>query len=111
ALSYEGLDKVARAGSWSVEQACFVLERYNGFGYRNRGLRSPYLWGGTNLQQPGKYVADGRFDATVIDRQPGCMPLLCKLWSLDPALRLPIADAVDGAPPKLPPAKRPPVRP
>ena len=111
ALCYEDLDKIAGGGGWSVERACFVLEGYNGFGYRARGLRSPYLWGGTNLQQPGKYVADGRFDAAVLDRQPGCMPLLQKLWSLDPALRLPMADAIDGRPPVAPPIVVPAPRP
>jgi lysozyme family protein len=111
ALRYEGLDRVADDGGWSVERACFALERYNGFGYRNHGMRSPYLWGGTNQQQPGKYVADGRFDPGVLDRQPGCMPLLQKLWSLDPALRLPMADDLGlprPTPPLVPPRLRPP---
>jgi lysozyme family protein len=100
ALRYDHLDAVS---DWSVEQAAFVLEGYNGFGYRNRGLRSPYLWGGTNQQQPGKYVADGKFDPAAVDRQPGCMPLLAKLFALDPSLTLPLAGAAAPAQP-VPPA-------
>lgn len=89
ALRMKALDKIV---DWSVERALFVLEGYNGFGYRQyHAMRSPYLWGGTNQQQPGKYVADGVFDATVMDEQLGCAGLLSALWTIDPALRLPMA--------------------
>ena len=38
----------------------------------------------------------------------GCLPLLAKLWSLDPALRLPMADEIDIRTP-VPPWPSPPV--
>lgn len=101
ALRFQGLTGL----QWTIEQAAFRLEGYNGFGYRNRGLRSPYLWGGTNQQEPGKYVADGKFDPATVDRQLGCMPLLAKLWSLDPSLALSLA----GSPAQEPPPVRPPI--
>lgn len=101
ALKYEGLDKIE---DWSVERALFVLEAYNGWGYRNKGVRSPYIWGGTNQQQPGKYVADGVFDSTVMDMQPGCAPMLFTLFGLDRTLALKLAGEVV---PPFPPIPRP----
>lgn len=87
AIRRQGLHKVLE---WSIERALFEAERWNGFGYRNRGLRSPYLWGGTNLQQPGKFVRDGLFDPNVTDTQPGCAPMLYALFALDRTLALPL---------------------
>lgn len=74
ALQIKGLDKIT---DWSVERMAYEFERYNGFGYRlYRGIRSPYLWGGTCHQERGKYVADGKYSSAVMDPQHGCMPLL-----------------------------------
>ena len=61
---------------WTVARVLWALEPFNGYGYRNKGLRSPYLWASTNHQQLGKYIADGVFDATVMDKQIGCAALL-----------------------------------
>lgn len=107
ALIYENL---AGIKGWTVERALFSWETYNGFGYRNRGLRSPYLWGGTNQQQPGKYVADGVFDPRVMDVQLGCAGLFTMLCAIDPALRLPLAGG-PGPQPDEHPVPLPPVRP
>jgi lysozyme family protein len=77
----KGLHKVE---DWSsVGRQAYEAERYNGWGYRNRGLRSPYLWGGTNHQQPGKYVRDGVFDRGTLDEQPGVMPMIQRVLELD----------------------------
>lgn len=74
ALQIKGLDKITE---WTVERMALEFERYNGFGYRQyRKIVSPYLWGGTNHQQRGKYVADGVYSTAVMDPQHGCMPLL-----------------------------------
>jgi lysozyme family protein len=61
---------------WPIQRVLWALEPFNGYGYRNHGLRSPYLWASTNHQQPGKYVSDGVFDPAVVDRQIGCAALL-----------------------------------
>ena len=77
AIQQKGYDQIR---DWSVERMAFVFERYNGFGYREyRKMRSPYLWGGTSHQQPGKYVRDGVFDKSVLDPQHGCMALLKRI--------------------------------
>lgn len=58
------------------ERILWCLEPYNGYGYRRRGLRTPYIWAGTNHQQRGKYVSDGVFNSNVWDTQVGCAPVL-----------------------------------
>lgn len=73
ALKQKGFDKIK---SWPVSRVLWGLEPYNGYGYRNKGLNSPYLWASTNHQQRGKYVADGVFDPSVMDTQIGCAALL-----------------------------------
>ena len=61
---------------WGIENALNLIERYNGLGYKKKGLPSPYLWSWSNLYHAGKYVADGHFDPTVVDKQCGCAVLL-----------------------------------
>lgn len=75
ALQIKGLDKIT---AWPIERLAYEFERFNGFGYRSARINipSPYLWGGTNHQQPGKYIRDHVFSKTVMDTQHGCMPLL-----------------------------------
>ena len=51
-------------------------EAYNGLGYFNRGLTSPYVYAGTNLYGGGRYVADGVFDSNSWDRRPGVVSLV-----------------------------------
>lgn len=58
--------------AWSVPVILALLERHNGLGYYYKGLNSPYIWAGTNHQQPGKYVSDGKFDPRAWDTQIGC---------------------------------------
>ena len=51
-------------------------ERYNGLGYRNKGLASPYVWAGTTNYTGGKYVADGEFDPNAFDDTLGVAIML-----------------------------------
>ena len=54
----------------------YQLERYNGFGYRKRGLVTPYLWSFSNLYIKGKFVADGHFDPNAVSKQCGAALML-----------------------------------
>lgn len=81
ALTYDGLTEVT---DWRLEKMLFHCETYNGTGYDSKGLPSPYLWAGTTIQEPGKYVADGEFDANEMDEQPGCCGILYAIHSIDP---------------------------
>ena len=74
ALGMKGLDRVQ---DWSMPHALWLLEVYNGLGYRlYRRMPSPYLWAGTNHYTAGKYVSDGKYDATAVSKQAGCAGLI-----------------------------------
>ncbi len=62
----------AKNKDWSVGGALTLLEKYNGLGYYNKGVPSPYIWAGTDQYVSGKYVADGVYSPTAVDKQLGC---------------------------------------
>lgn len=66
----------AKNTDWSIGGALDMLERYNGLGYYNKGLPSPYIWAGTDQYNKGKYVSDGKYDPNTVDTQLGCAGLL-----------------------------------
>lgn len=85
ALRHEGYLKVT---DWSVANALYLWEKYNGLGYSMRGLPSPYIFGGTTRYRKGKYVSDGKFSSTLVDPQLGCAAILKCLLVLDPTITL-----------------------
>lgn len=59
---------------WQPEWMLRRLERHNGWGYALRNLNSPYVWAGTNHQQPGMFDEDERgswFNFKKIDQRIG----------------------------------------
>jgi len=54
-----------------MAEALQFIEGWNGWGYMNKGVPSPYVWSGSNHYISGKYVADGQYDPAVVDRQLG----------------------------------------
>lgn len=64
------------SADWTLPTVLWRLEGWNGFGYRNKGVRSPYLWAGCNLEQPGRYVADGSWNPDTWSKQIGAAVLL-----------------------------------
>ncbi len=84
--------------SWSPALVAWLLEKFNGFGYRlYHHVRSPYVWGATVAQQRGKYTADRVWDPTVMDPQIGGMALLAALMTRDPEIRSQMTDEADLA--------------
>lgn len=75
-------------GNWTVERIAYESERYNGWGYRNRGVPSAYVWSFSNIYKGGKYVADGVWSATAVDKQCGVMPMIKQLAKLDTSIVL-----------------------
>lgn len=62
---------------WTIENQLAFAERYNGLGYKNRGELSPYVWAGTSKHdETGKYVADGRYSSTAVEKQLGVVAIL-----------------------------------
>jgi lysozyme family protein len=68
---------------WSIPRCLYEGERFNGFGYRNRGVPSAYLWSFSNQYSKGKYIADGVWSSTAVDQQMGIAPLMSRLLALD----------------------------
>ena len=73
ALIYKGYHQVT---DWSVPHMLHLFERYNGMGYRRRGVPTPYLWSFSNLFEKGKFVADGHFDPEAVSKQCGAALML-----------------------------------
>lgn len=97
ALHLDGLDAVK---TWNIPRALYEPELFNGFGYRARGVVSPYVFGWTDQYTSGKYVADGQFDPSAVDQQPGVAALMWAMLQISPSLGAILGDA---APPIVPP--------
>jgi len=73
------LQKLDQWTDWSLPGTLFQFERYNGFGYRPRGINSPYLWSFSNHYTKGKFTADSIFDPNAISKQCGAAVLLRRM--------------------------------
>lgn len=79
--------KAATWKDWSAGGTLTILEEYNGLGYElYHAEASPYNWGATNQQQPGKYVGDGEYSAATWDTQLGCAAMLKAMMLLDTSI-------------------------
>jgi lysozyme family protein len=90
----------ARWKDWSAGGALTLLEQYNGLGYAARGRPSPYVWSGTDQYVAGKYVADGVYDPSVVDRQLGCACILKAMMAIDDTIKFTGTTAAPQPPPK-----------
>lgn len=74
ALIYDEFDQ---AKQWDMPAGIlWHLELFNGPGYRNQGIYSPYLWSGTYWYEKGKYGSDGRYDSELVSQQVGAGAVL-----------------------------------
>jgi lysozyme family protein len=83
ALHHDHLDTVT---DWRVEKCLYWSEAWNGWGYRGR-VPSPYLWGDTTIQQPGKFIRDHVWSSTAWDEQEGVAAIWKGLAMLDPTIK------------------------
>lgn len=79
AIRIKGLEAIK---DWSIERQLYELERFNGFGYRGKGVPSAYIWAGSDQYERGKYVADHVWSSVAVDKQLGCAPVLKSLEKL-----------------------------
>ena len=79
-LEYKFKEKYGKSASsknfGDQKQFFDFAERYNGMGYRKKGVPSPYIWAGTDQYSGGKYVADGKYDPNHVDQQLGVAALV-----------------------------------
>lgn len=76
ALRRVGLQHVQ---SWELGTCLEEAERWNGLGYRRRGVVNPYLFSGTSVYHAGKFIADGHYSPSAVDMQPGIAALVMQL--------------------------------
>lgn len=104
-IHYDHLDDTTQP--WSMAYACWKGEAWNGFGPRNHGIFTGYLWGGSNHYRCGKYVSDGVWDGNHVDTQLGIIPVICEITRRYPSIAigsaiLPSTDAPPLVPQQLP---------
>lgn len=70
ALNY---DRMSEKNWGRLGPALSACEGYNGWGYKkyHPGTPTPYLYAGTSVERPGKYVADGKWSSTARSSQIG----------------------------------------
>lgn len=89
AYKHDGINK--NSSPWDEAYSCYAEEKFNGFGPRNHGRVSGYVFAGTDQYDPphgagGKYVSDGKWDSGEVDHQLGCVVLWRAMIALDPLL-------------------------
>lgn len=75
ALADSGLWIPSKASNWTIAQCLEFMERYNGFGYMERNINTPYLWSYTNMYQKGLFVSDGIFNPDTTSQEIGAVAL------------------------------------
>jgi lysozyme family protein len=76
--------KLDKWTDWTVKGMLHKFELWNGTGYIRYGRSNPYLWSGTQYYTGGKYVADGKYSSTAIDKQLGVAALIKKFLTAYP---------------------------
>ncbi len=64
---------------WSFPHLLYLAEGFNGYGYRKRGLPSPYVWAATDVYSKGSYGLDGQFNAALKAQNVGVAAVLKEL--------------------------------
>jgi lysozyme family protein len=82
-LTMDSFNILPAGFGWDIVTCLDKCVEWNGMGYSEMGIPSPYDWAGTNHQVAGKYVSDGVFDPTVWDVQVGCAALFLAMKTLD----------------------------
>jgi len=80
AIDALGYDHMAGETDWSIEAILYRLEAYNGWGYLNRGINSPYLFSFSDQYKKGLYVSDGKWSDTAVSEQIGAAVLLKRMY-------------------------------
>ncbi|HZP78540.1 MAG TPA: hypothetical protein VFB45_20515 [Pseudolabrys sp.] len=64
---------------WKLQRMCYAFEAYNGFGCRDHGIKSPYLWNYTNWYTRGGFPTDHHFDPNYQSKQAGVVAIINEL--------------------------------
>ena len=99
ALQYDHIPMPGVTWTWPL--FAYKGEAWNGFGPRNKGKHSGYLWAGTNIYTGGKYIRDNVWDPTTVDEQLGIIPVARCMVEIDPTLDIPGWPGTIAVPPPM----------
>ncbi len=72
-----------QSDSKNIVAMCSFALVYNGKPSESkRWKHHPYIFSGTNLYKKGKYISDGRYSSSAIDKQVGIMLLIDKIYNI-----------------------------
>ena len=72
----DALSDRPKPSSWDIGNMLSFIERYNGLGYLNHGINTPYLWNYTDKYISGLFKADGILDPDAKESRPGAVIIL-----------------------------------
>ena len=76
----EGVERYSNVEDWTIGRMGFYLEAHNGFGYRNNGLLSPYLFRGSQMGEGlGLFASDGVYSPMLTSDQVGAYVILAEI--------------------------------
>jgi lysozyme family protein len=77
----DALNRLKTWTDWAIPGILYMMEAYNGFGYRihHPAVLSPYLWSFTTHYVKGKYVSDGTWSPAAVSQQCGAAALLRRM--------------------------------
>jgi lysozyme family protein len=101
------LQKLDDHRKWDLVEVMYECERYNGFGYRNRRINTPYIWAGTNHYKKGKFVRDGVFDPNTVAKNPGVFCYYKMILQADFRFKIAEGDHVKTTVPSTVPQRKP----
>lgn len=61
---------------WDTFGVLWYINSYHGFGCDSHGINDPYLWNYSNHYMRGSFDADGHFNPSLVDQNPGCATIL-----------------------------------
>ncbi len=73
------LEKNKFPAKWDFAGQMDFAEKFNGLGYRHKGLVSPYVYASTSKYHSGLYTSDGKFSSTKVDKRLGVACIVISL--------------------------------
>jgi lysozyme family protein len=73
-------DTIDISNGWSFAEKLWWAECYNGLGYRQHGINTPYLWANTNQYSKGGYPRDGYYDRDYVIKNSGIFSII---WAIN----------------------------
>ncbi len=80
----DALRRFPTSAAWTLPSICFFMESYNGFGCRDAGINSPYLWNFTQHYTRGGFPRDHFYSPDYVSKQAGLMAVLVAIKTVAP---------------------------